>query len=217
MSPEDVATLNSGFLMILPTNTLGQRVLSYQPSKSTNATFEQHRRCFFYYFDLLIRMHSSDGDSEISLIILAFIDQKTAQDTVNETLVDIVQLFSKIEVVRIHVFFEAIGLGWYSYQANGKAKAMALFDPNGNNIEYHTLPSDITTYTQTNNNEKNEADDPQEQDMGEAFSIVFGFNKQHLPEWMGGGWDLSCFETFQNHIVSSQQQNPEGYTIASLF
>jgi hypothetical protein len=121
---------------------------------------------------------------------------------------------SLLELAGVHVFLEPVGLGWFSYQSNAENRVSKWFNLASDRIEYHTLQLftikdtlDTNTGTtlavgdehqQHKKSSKGKkvvgagddiaVDSVGKQDTCEAFSIVFGFDRINLPEWMGGGW-----------------------------
>lgn len=203
--------------MILPKNIASECVVSYDPSKASSGgsgtiSFEHHRRCFFYYFDLLSRMYSTQGLTEpISLVLLSFIHQDVATDGIlDETFADIIMAFPNVKIVCIHLLMEPIQLGWYSYQASAKSKVLSLFgikDADDSIIEYHTLPQ-LEASSTTSATTKGYCID--EQDLVGSFSATYGYQRKYLPERMGGGWNSRKFKKWQQEVMSLQLSEEHG-------
>lgn len=144
-----------------------------------------------------------------------------------DTFVDILNLFPNIHIVRIHVFLEPVGMGWYSYQENAQSKAIQLFDTTNNNtnkyetgddinnntiihecdvtnlIEFHTLSSSNSDDGGIHISSAHENSRDNSEQLGEALSIMFQFEKQNLPVSLGGTFTYTCFQTWQEELLPS--------------
>ena len=246
---DDLKILQTGCLMILPNTKIGQRVLLYDPSKDfimnskSQQWFNRHRRCFFHCISLLMESVSSASTSllsssteminnNVSLVILIFMNQSFLNIDSGkniDTFVDIFNLFPNIRIVRIHVFLEPVGMGWYSYQENAKSKAIQLFDATNNStnkyesddgvnnntmihecdnsndvtnlIEFHTLSSSHSDDNDMQISSIHENSRDNAEQLGEALSIMFQFEKQNLPVSLGGTFTYTCFQAWQDELL----------------
>jgi hypothetical protein len=252
---DDLQVLQDGCLIILPNTKIGQRVVLYDPSKDYHSTlshltrFERHRRCFFHCISLLTDSESSasstiaKSNNHVSLVMLIFMNQSLlhsiddSDQNRNDTFLDILNLFPNIRIVRIHVFLEPVGMGWYSYQENAKRKAIQLFDTtstkntrtikpasdnsdmidddddnnnnnNNNNdmcihdlIEFHTLSNDNDDIMIVSSDDSHDGKNAEQ--LGEALSVMFQFEKESLPVSLGGTWTYSCFQAWQEKLMPS--------------
>ena len=213
LNDKDIAALELGYLSLLPENSKGQQVIAYDSSKCVKhyvdglCSFRTQRRLFFYLINsLLVAKRKRNDNNKLQLVLLCFVDETVTRDdpVPSESFDDVFNAFTTqheclLELVCVHVFLEPVGLGWFTYQVNAKVKVQSWFDPTTYRIDYHTLPSTIDD----NENTAIPIDDG-EQDLCEAFSIVFGFDRNNLPEWMGGGWTLERLQNARSERIEQE-------------
>ena len=178
---EDITTLQTGFLMILPENCNGQCVLSYDPSCAIQCTFESQRRCFFYMMFLLTE-RSLAGRKGIN--VLVFMNTLKLEDLGGgpggNTLSDLTKAFP-IKFLAVHVVLEPVSFGWFSYQDEARACICTLFGDVLDQKNVHFLAFKSSRKS------------------GAALES-FGYNTTDLPESLGGNWTNESFDCWRQEV-----------------
>lgn len=108
LSAEDIVTLDTGFLMILPGDRNGTAVVQLEISKAKTCSCESQRRCCFYICSMISKQSMS---LPINIIVLAFINEMDENQFRYEMIfADIIQAF-QMNLLYVHVFYQAFGLG----------------------------------------------------------------------------------------------------------
>ena len=139
LCPRDFEFLKCGTFMILPFDSHDYCVLSYEPDKAISDDFELHRSCFHHCLNLLTMTNKQN----LSIIILAYLDQEFVQSKsgLNDTFIGIIDTFPNIKLDSIHIFFESVCLGWYSYQESAKCVSSQMFGDLKEKTSFHMFPT----------------------------------------------------------------------------
>jgi hypothetical protein len=179
MSDEDVRTLETGFVVMLPKDRDGNFVIALEPCKARMYSGDSQRRCFFYMLYVLCEQQTTGKEKLVVLAFMNDIDSEQLNDST--TYVDVQKAFP-IELDFLHIFFESTGLGWFSQQSRAEDMLRKLLSAPNDRTEVHSLQAEL----------------------GDSFSAIYGLDGRHLPVRLGGSWTLEEFKTWQKHRVESE-------------
>jgi hypothetical protein len=172
MSTEDVLSLNSGFIVIAPSDRMGNFVLVFEPSKTVGHSKCSQRRCYFYFLNVLIEQMITGKEKLVILLILGNMSAETFNSIASFK--DIGDVFP-LETSFLHVFLEPVGLGWLAYISAVNDILENIFNIQKDCRRIHTLQGSIS----------------------ELLSVMYGLQAQNLPVSIGGLLDMEAFRLWQ--------------------
>jgi hypothetical protein len=181
LSTDDVLTLSTGFVMIAPSDRMGNFVLVFEPSKAAGHSKCSQRRCYFYLLNVLIEQIVTGKEKLVILLLLGNMTTCTFNNMACCT--DIMNIFP-LDTKFLHVFLEPVGLGWLAYKSGVDDILENLFNVSNGRRKMHTIQGSIDI----------------------SISVLHGLQAHNLPVCIGGSLDMVSFRLWQKERSKMESQ-----------
>jgi hypothetical protein len=169
---------------VLPPDRNGNFVIALEPCKAKSCSAGSQRRCFFYILHVLCEQQATGKEKLVVLAFMNDIDHEQVHGSA--TYIDVQHSFP-IELDFLHIFFQSVGLGWFSQQSAAEDMLSKLLNAPNDRKEVHSLQGDLE----------------------ESFYAIYGLDTRHIPVRLGGLWKLGDFHTWQKERVETERiRNP---------